>query len=210
MNKTKKVLFVGLCSTWLLLSSSCFINKFSIQGVINLFFPPKDFTLPPRVFEEQTQAPGDSPQIPPLQPTQTIKVPTVPPEPRLCVAYKEDIAWGYEDLNTSSGTGGTTCSAELTMRNNSNERLVFELYTLFDNGYGETANWKGYPVEPGEKTSVQVSKANYKDGTITYNKVQYILAVRDVPECWFFLTDEAKKGLSYGLLAVQVEEMPCP
>ena len=93
------------------------------------------------------------------------------------------------------------------------EPVVFMLYTLYNNGSMESSDWQGYSLEPEEKTSVQVSEVEYKDGTNTYNKVQFFIAVRDVPECWFFLADEARDNTykaSYQLLATPIKELPCP
>ncbi len=215
MKAKRKVLFTFLCSSILLVTSSCIIPDRLLPQVPNFLLPTRssDSDSSSGGYDLEDLGSGDAVQNPSGPPGIEIKPTPLPPEPRLCVAFAEDIRWGYEDIKTSSGTGGATCSGKFSFQNMSAEPVVFMLYTLYNNGSMESSDWQGYSLEPEEKTSVQVSEVEYKDGTNTYNKVQFFIAVRDVPECWFFLTDEARDNTykaSYQLLATPIKELPCP
>lgn len=126
-----------------------------------------------------------------------------------CAALPRSYAWWYDEITPFSGTGGEGCSGKLVIQNSGNERYYFELYTAYDNGTMKNTDWKAFPVEPLQSFKVPVSLVNYKDGTITYNKVLLILPLRDVWECTYMFTDESREAW-WDALAVEVETFSCP
>ena len=231
MNKVKKVPLICLCMMVLLILVACVIPDQEMNRTLNeighLFDRINDIdychnkglswdpetkecvpATPPEVVIVEPVGPANQPPNPPDQTSEEeIAKPT--PNARACLVYSEAIEWWYEDVNNSSGTGGTTCSGKLTFQNNSPEAAIFELYTLYDNGTMKDSNWQGYPVIAGGKSSVQVSSVKYSDGTITYNHVPLLLAVRDIPACFYMFTDESEQQW-YDVMATEVEELPCP
>lgn len=169
MNKTIRVC---LFSIILLFLAPCIINK-STLDILRDDSPQK--TPVPGIATQTVDAgnsePGSPLFKPPGQSTAqvTIAVPTI--NPMECLSSPDDVRFWYEAVNSSSGTGGTTCNAKLTFQNVSSQPVIVFLYTLFDNGKMKESKWTGHSLASGETGSVPVSVTLYSDGTTTYTKI---------------------------------------
>ena len=124
-----------------------------------------------------------------------------------CIAPASAYAWSYEDIRSSSGTGGLTCNARFVFTNTGSESLSLVVYRAFDNGKLKNHSWGTYQVKPGEMYEERVSRTNYKDGTITFSGVDSLLVIRDVPACAGILGDGSQAY--WEAESTIIEDFPC-
>jgi hypothetical protein len=125
-----------------------------------------------------------------------------------CIAPSNSFTWSYEGLQSSSGTGGVTCSARFVFTNTGSEPLLLVLYMAFDNNKLKNERWGTYSLQPGESQEERVSRTNYTDGVVTFSRVDSILVVRDIPECSGLLTDDSQAV--WKAQSIPIEEISCP
>jgi len=113
----------------------------------------------------------------------TTPVYTDPQTPTECVAAKTAYHWSYEDNIISRGTGGVTCNSRMLITNTGSEPLLLMLYESFDNNAMKFEGWKSYSLPPGSIHEKRVSHTIYTDGVITFDRVDKMLVIRDLPAC---------------------------
>lgn len=107
-------------------------------------------------------------------------------------AYEVAYAWNREGAQSSSGSGGSWCRWMYTVRNTGDQPLVALLLTRYDNGSMQGERWERFTLAPGAEDAFQVGKADYVSGADTFDLVDRMLVVRDVPECRELLSDDQK------------------
>lgn len=111
-----------------------------------------------------------------------------------CLASPDTVVASYEwnqpGEQSWSGSGGSGCRFEYTLRNVSDEPLVALVHTRFDNNAMQLEAWKRLPLAAGEQGSTTVDRTVYSDGVITFTVADRLLLVRDLPQCQAFLSDD--------------------
>lgn len=100
-----------------------------------------------------------------------------------CIAPKTTYQWSYEDLKSSSGTGGIACNARLVFVNAGSDPVRLMLYESWDNNAMSSSGWENYSIPPGGIHEKRVSRTIYTDGVITFDRVEKMLVIRDLPGC---------------------------
>ena len=141
-----------------------------------------------------------------VKPTATIKDPETTEE---CIASKTNYHWSYEDLKSSNGTGGLSCNARLLFTNEGNDPLLLMYYKSWDNNAMKFEGWKSYSLAPGGTHEKRVSRTVYTDGVITFDRVDRMLVLRDLPGC---VKDypSSSQASEWADAAENVDELPCP
>jgi len=125
----------------------------------------------------------------------------------LCMPPEDDYSWSYEDFKTSSGTGGTTCNARFVFKSLSNEPLVLIVHTAMDNNEVQESGWNTYNLPAKGEWEEKVNQTNYKDGVVTYFKVDRLLVTRDAAECMFIIFNDNQA--IWDQKAYYVDEFTC-
>ena len=107
-------------------------------------------------------------------------------------AYEVAYTWNREGEQRWSGSGGSGCRWMYTVRNTGGEPLIALLLTRYDNGTMQGDRWERFNLAPGAEDAFQVGKTDYVSGADTYDLVDRMLVVRDVPECQALLSDDQK------------------
>jgi hypothetical protein len=124
-----------------------------------------------------------------------------------CIAPANTYSWAYEDIRSSSGKSGITCNARFVFTNTGSESLSLVEYRAFDNGTLKNHSWGTYQLKPGETHEEQVNRANYKDGTSTFSRIDSLLVIRDVPACAGILGDDSQAY--WETQSTTIEDFPC-
>ncbi|MBA4420013.1 MAG: hypothetical protein C0391_02585 [Anaerolinea sp.] len=141
-----------------------------------------------------------------VAPTATIAEPDTTAE---CLAARTVYHWSYEDFNSSKGTGGVACNARMVFSNRGSETLLLVLYESWDNNAMKSEGWKKYSLPPGGIHEKRVNRTIYTDGVMTFDRVDKMLVLRDLPGC---VPDIPSLSLAseWADAAEYIDEMPCP
>jgi hypothetical protein len=126
-----------------------------------------------------------------------------------CFAPQNTFNWSYEDLRSSSGTGGVTCNARFLFKNKSAESLTLIIYTSWDNNKMHASSWDSHQVPAGDEWEKGVSRTIYNSGVITFDRVERLLVVRNVPEC-VNIVPSMSQAATWEAQAEYLDEIPCP
>ncbi len=143
------------------------------------------------------------------QPTAQQPAATKRSEPGDCFAPQKTYNWLYEDLRSSSGTGGLTCNGRFLFKNKSADPQILIIYTAWDNNKLKDSGWDSHPVPPGGVWEKKVSRTFYKSGVITFDRVERLLIIWDAPECTN-LVPSASQATEWEARAEYLDEIPCP
>ena len=136
--------------------------------------------------------------------------PTLPRIPRQSASLKKiTYEWSYEDHQSASGTGGVTCNSTLRFKNLGPEPLLLVLYEHWDNNAMNFAGWEDYSVAVGQEWEKHISKTVYFSGIMTFDRVEKMLVIRDLPGCVNNLPGD-NTGAEWEAAAEYIDDIPCP
>ena len=125
-----------------------------------------------------------------------------------CLVPHTGYEWSYENKQSSSGTGGTTCNGVFVFHN-SGEDVVLILYENWDNNAMHSEGWHDYHVAAGETFEKRVSRTLYSDGVYTFDRVEQYVVLRDLPGCFGGVPDPTTAA-EWAEAAEIIDELPCP
>jgi hypothetical protein len=126
-----------------------------------------------------------------------------------CTAKKTSYHWSYEELKSSKGTGGVTCNARMVFSNKGSEPLFLLLYESWDNNAMKSEGWKSYSLPVGSTHEKRVNRTIYTDGAITFDRVDKLLVLRDLPGCVKDIPSISQAS-GWADAAEDIYEIPCP
>lgn len=126
-----------------------------------------------------------------------------------CLAAKDSFHWSYVDFKSSKGTGGVTCNARMIFSNRGSEALLIVLYESFDNNAMKFEGWKSYQLLPSGELEKRVNRTIYTDGVITFDRVDKMLVLRDLPGCVKDIPSISQAS-EWADAAQNIDEITCP